>query len=198
LVAQKNIPAVFEAIVDGAVPEKFTVAHLKALGFGSSNDRGFLPLLKELGFLSSDGTPTQRYRDYRDRTRSRRVLGDAIRDVYGDLFLINELGPGKSDREAIEGRFRSTHASNDHVASLQAATYLSLKELADFGKSSSPLAIKKENPTDQAGAIGVSLINTAKRQIDFRYTIEVHLPATKDQEVYNAIFRSMKEHLLDE
>jgi hypothetical protein len=31
-----------------------------------------------------------------------------------------------------------------------------------------------------------------------RYNIEVHLPATKDVEVYNAIFKSLKEHLLDD
>ena len=27
------------------------------------------------------------------------------------------------------------------------------------------------------------------------YNIQVHLPATKDIEVYNAIFKSLKEHL---
>ena len=29
------------------------------------------------------------------------------------------------------------------------------------------------------------------------YNIQIHLPATKDIEVYNAIFRSLKEHLLE-
>jgi hypothetical protein len=31
-----------------------------------------------------------------------------------------------------------------------------------------------------------------------RYNIEIHLPATKDPEVFSAIFRSLKEHLLDD
>ena len=31
-----------------------------------------------------------------------------------------------------------------------------------------------------------------------RYNVEIHLPATKDVEVYNAIFKSLKEHLLDD
>ena len=29
------------------------------------------------------------------------------------------------------------------------------------------------------------------------YTIQVHLPATTDINVYNAVFKSLKEHLLD-
>jgi hypothetical protein len=29
------------------------------------------------------------------------------------------------------------------------------------------------------------------------YNIQIHLPATKDVEVFNAIFRSLREHLLD-
>jgi hypothetical protein len=28
------------------------------------------------------------------------------------------------------------------------------------------------------------------------YNIQIHLPATKDIEVYNAIFKSVKEHLI--
>jgi len=31
---------------------------------------------------------------------------------------------------------------------------------------------------------------------NLRYNIEVHLPATKDIDVYNAIFKSLKEHLI--
>jgi hypothetical protein len=29
------------------------------------------------------------------------------------------------------------------------------------------------------------------------YNIQIHLPATKDVEVYNSIFKSLKEHLFE-
>jgi len=32
--------------------------------------------------------------------------------------------------------------------------------------------------------------------LQLRYNIQVHLPATKDADVYNAIFKALKEHLL--
>jgi acetoin utilization deacetylase AcuC-like enzyme len=41
----------------------------------------------------------------------------------------------------------------------------------------------------------------AQRRIStsgLHYNIQIHLPATKDAEVYNAIFKSLKEHLIDE
>ena len=33
-------------------------------------------------------------------------------------------------------------------------------------------------------------------QPSLHYNIQIHLPATKDIEVYNSIFKSLKEHLL--
>ncbi len=41
----KNLPAIMQKIVDGAAPDKFTVAHLKGIGFKSSNDQGIIPVL---------------------------------------------------------------------------------------------------------------------------------------------------------
>jgi len=198
LVAQKNIPLVFEKIVTGAVPDKFTIAHLEGLGFTSSNDRGFLGLLKDLGFLTDDGTPTQRYKDYRDRSRSKAVLGQALREAYGDLFLINENELSKNDKVAIVGRFKSTHGSTDNVASLQAATFLALLELADVTAKQPAMPAVIEPQVEKPAPEKPPIEYVQKRPVDLRYTIEVHLPATKDMEVYNAIFKSMRQHLLDE
>ena len=34
-------------------------------------------------------------------------------------------------------------------------------------------------------------------KVGLHYNIQIHLPATKDVEVYNAIFKSLKDHLID-
>ena len=49
----------FSKIRDAQAPPKFTNQLLKDMGFESSNHRPFIPILKSLGFLSPDGTPTQ-------------------------------------------------------------------------------------------------------------------------------------------
>ena len=59
-------------------------------------------MLKDLGFLTEDGTPTPRYHEYRNPARSKQILADALREAYTELFHINEK-PTDADRDAIQG-----------------------------------------------------------------------------------------------
>jgi hypothetical protein len=105
LVSTKNLNAILKKIVDGVAPAKFTTEHLKSIGFGSSSDRAIIPILKDLGFLSADGTPLPRYHAYRDRSRSKAVMAEALREAYEDVFHIREV-PTQADRNAVEGLFK--------------------------------------------------------------------------------------------
>lgn len=200
MVSNKNLPAIFQKIIEGAAPDKFTVAHLKGIGFTSSNDQGVLPLLKDLKFLTADGAPMPRYHQYRDKSQSRRVLGEALREAYEDLFHINEH-PSETDRQAIIGRFKSTHNTTDLVAERQAATFLSLLKQADLpsaGKGASK-SIEQPKPSETTAEKSERASSSSMPAFSgLRYNIEVHLPATKDVEVYSAIFKSLREHLLDD
>jgi Family of unknown function (DUF5343) len=62
-----SLPAYFSAMLDAQPPERFSVKFLENLGFTSTNDRLFIGILKDLGFLNRDGTPQQRYFDFMDR-----------------------------------------------------------------------------------------------------------------------------------
>lgn len=137
-VAVGRIPDLFSKIKDGQAPDIFSQQLLKDWGFTSSNDRAALPLLKELGFLTPDGKPTPRYHEYRNHSRSKIVMAQAIRDAYSDLFLIKEH-PTKADREAIEGKFKSFHNVSDHVAGLMAKTFFALLDLSDLSAATSQL-----------------------------------------------------------
>lgn len=195
-------PDFFRKIQDGQAPDQFTQQLLKDWGFKSTNDRAFIPLLKALGFLTADGKPTSRYNEYRDHSRSKQVLGQALRDAYADIFLIKEH-PTNSDRTAIEGKFKSYHNVSDNVAGLMTKTFLGLLALADLSAAPSdslvlPLpapenAASDAHATNAAAAGGTRMAGNA----GLHYNIQVHLPATKDIEVYNAIFKSLKEHLFE-
>jgi hypothetical protein len=201
LTSNKNLAAIMGKIVDGTAPSKFTQAHLKSIGFKSSNDFGVVGLLKDLKFLSEDGSPTQRYQEYRDKSRSKSVMAAALRDAYDEIFHINEK-PTKSDRQAIQGKFKSTHNVSDKVAELQAATFFTLLDLADVNSSAAKTESKADQPPpappnggtskDIGGPSGAGVLAGG-----LRYNIEIHLPATKDVEVFNAILKSLKEHLLE-
>lgn len=210
LTSVKNLPAILKKIVDGTAPEKFTTSHLKGIGFNSSNDRAILPIFKDLGFLDLEGVPTPRYHSYRDKSKSKQVLGEAIREAYEDIFHINEH-PTESDRSAIEGRFKSVHNVSDVVAQRQAMTFFALLKLADISGTSPSKKTNKEKEKTKEPAPAkepqkepmVNRDEEIQRMFPtafagLRYNIEIHLPATKDVEVFNAIFKSLKEHLLDD
>jgi hypothetical protein len=196
----KNLPAIMQKIVEGTAPEKFTISHLKGIGFKSSNDLSVIPLLKDLGFMRSDGAPTKRYHDYRDASRSRTVMAEALREAYSDLFHINEK-PGAGDKEAIKGKFVSTHNVTERVADQQTATFYALLKLADLSASPPPASgtvVKKATPEPEKEPPRKLEKPSSSLIVDgLHYSIQIHLPATKDVEVFNAIFKSLKEHLLE-
>jgi len=193
-----QLAEVFKRISDGQAPEKFTTQYLKDLGFQSSNYRAVIPLLKALGFLSEDGTPTARYHSYRDHSQSRRVLAQALREAYADLFTI-KAEPAETDRALIEGKFKSAHNASERTAKLMASTFYSLLPLADL-KSTPPKALPelrvepKAEPESRSAAKDQ---HPGAHRPTLHYNIQIHLPATKDVEVFNAIFKSLREHLLD-
>jgi hypothetical protein len=193
-----KIPELFGRIRDAQAPEQFTHQLLKDWGFSSSNDRQFLQLLKALGFLSPDGKPTSRYLAYRDHSRSRTVMAEALREAYQDIFLIKAT-PGKDDKQAIEGKFRSYHNASERVGQLMTNTFLALLSLADFATIPKPPDEKKVDvitpKDDRKGKPEEE--NQYLRSPALHYNIQIHLPATKDIEVYNAIFKSLKEHLFE-
>jgi|SRR5882757_1343893 len=127
-------------------------------------------------------------------------MAEALRGAYGDVFHIRER-PTQEDRSAIEGLFKSKHNSNDLTAGRQAATFLTLLGLADFDSESQKQEIPAEvrRPPAEEPIKVRPPEEAAKRpalSTELHYTIQVHLPATKDIEVFNAIFRSLRENLL--
>ncbi|MGN7742555.1 DUF5343 domain-containing protein [Pseudomonas sp. 22526] len=187
----------FNKIRDGQAPPQFTHQFLIDIGFKSNKHRAYIPLLKALGFLTPDGQPTSRYKDYRDHSQSKSIMGEALKEAYGDIFLIKE-NPTAADSSLIEGKFKSYHNASDNVAVNMRRTFMALLELADT--KSRPQTKKASNLDEDSESSSDTKQDTIAKPQHFKvpglhYNIQVHLPATKDIEVYNAIFKSLKEHL---
>jgi hypothetical protein len=184
----------FSKIRDAQAPDKLTNQILKDLGFKSNNHRPFIPLMKSLGFLAADGTPTQRYHDYRSHSLSKQKMGEALKEAYSDIFLIKEK-PTTSDKDLIQGKFKSYHNASDNVAKLHTNTFFALLDLANLEIETQKL-IKKGAEKEPPKTIEQETLVKAS-SVGLHYNIQIHLPATKDVEVYNAIFKSLKDHLIE-
>ena len=133
-----SIQAYFDAMLDAQPPERFSVKFLENLGFTSTNDRLFIGILKDLGFLNRDGTPQQRYFDYLDRTRSAQVLADGIREAYADLFAVNTRANEFTVQDA-KNKLRTLYSGKktDLVIGNIAKTFRALCDCADFSGTAS-------------------------------------------------------------
>lgn len=211
LVAINNLPKFLEALRRAQAPEKVSLRFIEELGFKSTNDRLFIPLLKAMKFTDDAGKPTSRYHAFLDDTQWKSVLADGIRDAYPDLFRVNRTANTLS-REAVTGKIKSLSEgkASDVVVKNTARTFLELVKLADFAASSAPAEAPKPPESSSEGSgttddapppISRSPLEQSRRGGDsigaaLVYRIEIVLPAVRDQAVYDAIFRSAKEHLL--
>lgn len=199
------VPSYFDAILDAQPPERFSIKFLEKLGFTSTNDRLFLGILKDLGFLNRDGTPQPRYFSFMDRSQSKGVLAEGIKEAFADLFAVNTKA-NEFKAEDIKNKLRTLYAGkkSDVVINNIASTFRALCDYADFSSPPSakperaqaaiqPATPENDNPlsitTDKSPASGKIKI------AGLQYHINIVLPDTRDQAVYDAIFKSLREHL---
>lgn len=200
LTSVKNLKGIFEAIKNAQAPKKFTVSFLQSLGFKNASDRLIIGVLKALGFLSSGGEPTQRYYEFLDDTQSAKMLAAGVREAYADLFQVNTKANDLSGTE-VQNKLKTLTQGQftDSVLQKMATTFKSLCGLADFTGSH-----KQAPPQDQPSStlpIGGPAASTSPDHPSVKlgglvYNIQIHLPESRDPAVYDALFKSLKEHLL--
>ena len=201
-----SVPAYFDAMLDAEAPDRFTTRFLEGLGFKSANDRLFIGVLKELGFLDTDGVPTSRYFDFLDRSQSARVVADGVREAYSDLFAVSKNAEKLSTKE-VKNKLRTLYKGSKKANLINriASTFAALCEYGDFSK---PRTVEPAEPDDKkptARATGTEpkgAARTAEPDVggsisvdSLQYHINILLPESRDQGVYDAIFKSLRDHL---
>ena len=195
-----KIPQYFETILNAQAPEKFTIKFLKDLGFTSSTDIQFINVLKSLGFLDESGTPTELYFQLFDRSISKRLIADGIRRSYADLFALN-VNAQTMTREVLKGKFKTLTGGQktDSTLNQMVSTFINLCAYADWTEAPAISAIptNEESINTEPQVITPQLATepSMSRGLDLNYNIHIHLPATRDQAVYDALFASLAKHI---
>ncbi len=194
MLSNNKIKPIITKIQQAARPQKFTIEFLRTIGFTSTNDRAFIPLAKKLGFLMEDGTPTSLYDQLKDVTSSAKILATQIKILYSELFAINTTINNASEMEIKGAIGRVTGKDEDGVTRVY-NTFKALCTIADFTQENSGIN-KTEKTTKKEEKEIINIPQESSRLNEFHYNIQIHLPATTDISVYNAIFKSLKDNLL--
>jgi hypothetical protein len=214
LTSSKNLPAILEAIQQAKAPERFTVRFLQSLEFKASSDRLVIGVLKAIGFLDDQGKPTSRYFRYLDKDNSRIVMAEGIREAYKELFDVN-INAQKLSKVEVANKLKTLTQGqhSETVIDKMATTFSSLCKLADFDSPSQSMsnpAVDDEDddeivdqPSDIIGdeqppapALPRGNRRFPKLAVSgLHYNIQIILPESRDPAVYDALFRSLREHL---
>lgn len=197
-----------EKIKTASVPERFTQDFVSTkLAMKGGTAMSCIPFLKKMGFVASDGTPTEQYREFRNPKKSRLAVGKAFRKLYQRLYEMNEYIHDASDQDVLGLVVECTGGEkNSAVTKYTLATINMLRKISDFdGDDALDVeengTINVPNPSSYQPVSGSTHIPSIQQPpngkgINLSYTINLNLPATKDIEVFNAIFKSLKEHVL--
>ena len=161
-----------------------------------------IPYFKKIGFVASDGSPTEIYKQFRNPTVAGAAVAKAIKSGYAALSSVNEYFFDLNDKDLLSLIVQVTGLEQDNqVVKLTHSTLKALKAFANFEPTSEVALPTVErltaNPSNAADVAPQS-DGVGKLGLNLSYTINLNLPATSDQAVFNAIFRSLKEHLLSD
>lgn len=199
-----NIEKALKGIKSAATPESVSQDFVKTiLGVKGGSGNQMTAYLKKIGFASSDGSPTDIYKKFRNPSTEGWAASQALKTGYAALYTRNEYMHKLSDDDLRGLIYEETGAGQE--ATSVPLILSSIKQLKKFAKweqlelEGRNESVDLPNENQSSPKISLSSNSAASNQsvgLNLGYTINLNLPATSDPAVFNAIFKALKEHLL--
>jgi hypothetical protein len=204
-------------------PDTIDASYLKKIEIAPNNESYIINTLKFIGVLNNDGNRNENnYKVFlADDDGFKEGFAQIIEEAYKQLFDIHGDDAWNIDRSKIVSLIRNEDKSSDLIGRRQADTFIRLAEISGKRKptngepgienqknsKSQPSKKKQEkfNMVESKIEIPFSEHRETKKQQEKHLTgdvslavrIEVNLPASSDQAVYDAIFKSIRENLIN-
>jgi hypothetical protein len=197
--AYGNISKALEKIQAAATPPRFTQDFLATkLGLAGGAAKPVIPFFKRIGLLGSDGVPTDLYRRFRNPSERGHAAATALRTGFRSLYEVNEYihDAGEKDLKGVVVQITGSEPTSSTVRAIL-GSFKAVRALAVF--DGDDRADVKEDGASRDAAVRHEeppAVRTGVAKLGLSYTINLNLPATSDIAVFDAIFRSLKEHML--
>lgn len=204
-----TLETMLEKIKTASTPERFTQDFVSTkLAMKGGTARSCIPFLKKMKLVGNDGSPTDFYKEFRNPAKSRVALGKSFKQLYTRLYEMNEYVHDAKDQDVLGLIMEATGNEHDNAATKYTlSTFNMLRKHADFDPETHDQDESVSPTLDSGEDTQTPIPMTIPKQIqipqtgngiNLSYTINLNLPPTKDIEVFNAIFKSLKQHLLQE
>lgn len=202
LAASGTIKKVLEKITEAAQPQKFNSDFLEnVIKLKGGAGRAVPPILKKLGLLSSDGTPTDLYSKFRTESGRGRAAHQALRNGFPEIFKRSDYAHTVPDGKLRDIIVEITGLKpNDPIVQAIKGTFNSVKSFVPAGLDISgedmDSGAAEEQASSGSSVGGFANSGIGNEGIRLAYNINIVLPETSDLKVLNAIFKSIKENLM--
>lgn len=191
-----NLKKFLDHIQSAGVPDKVTQKYLEQCGYKSTNDRTMIGVLKGIGFLDTNGAPTEKWKKYRDKKKAPAVMAAAVREAYSELFATYPEAY-KRDEEALRNFFSANTNLGAKAIGLTVNTFRALCDAANFD-STEPSENEPHARHAPASTVPLSRVSSSKSGLTVNINVELTIPATEKEEVYDNFFGAMKKHLFSD
>lgn len=197
-------------------PPSVTTATVAQWGFAPNNERYVIGVLKHLKIIDEDGKKSSHasrvfllHKDDAFQAEFSKI----VREAYPKLFEIRGDDAWACDQDTLITFFRQAAESSATVGRRQARTFQALAGIAGKQHTARPASSAESTPRKpkarsrkkppaptkpSAPAVPEVPQPTEARRVGLTVRIELNLPATTDQRVYDGIFKSVRKHLIDE
>jgi Family of unknown function (DUF5343) len=198
--ATGNVEKALLGIKAAATPESVTQDFVKTIlkiPGGSGNQMA--AFLKKIGFAKVDGSPSEIYTRFRNSSSMGNAAADALKAGYGPLSIRNEYWYALDDAKLRGLIIEETGEESDSaIVGYILGSIKGLRKFATFDqKSNEPSKVEVNEMAPRLPTAVPPDSNVQSVGLRLGYTINLNLPATTDVAVFNAIFKSLKEHLLE-
>lgn len=198
------------------LPATVDASYLQRFNIAPANESYIISILRFLNLIDEEGKPVEGAADFffgSDKAFEA-GLDETLRRAYSQLF--DEMGAdaATADRADLTHWFRAADKTSAVVGKRQASTFLTLAALAGTGEVPEPrqsqatsraatpqkktakkstakkAAPKRSQTADPGESPGVA------NDVGLSVRIEVNLPANGDAATYDAIFASIRKHLM--
>lgn len=192
-------------------PQVVTAETLKKWSIASNNEAPVIVVLRFLKLIDDEGKKVAENAKAfveHDDTAFAGKFEAIVKAAYGELFDTWGDNAWSLEKNKLIGFFRNADGTSARVGQEQAATFLALAGLAGHGAvpagaaqaaTKAPKVAKKAMTKAASVAPAVASPAIGGQQVTPTVTlrVEINLPVTDDQSVYDSIFKSIKAHLLN-
>lgn len=201
-----SIIKILEKIQSVGKPAIANKKWMASIGITKSSEQRILLILKFLGFADKKGNTTDLWRGFRSTLNGKKVLGSAIMKAYSELFEVYPEAQSATKEELTDffstrtdaGGLAISHTVNTFKNLAQYGEFDGAQEIEVLEKDDTNIATQTTTEKAPSSSVSSALSKTIsnKNGLTINLNIQLTVPDTTDENVYDKFFEAMKKHLL--